>query len=51
MTGEVREFDRSETRDLQIKAESKLPAPDVLVWGHGDVLRGGTCVSLTPLER
>jgi hypothetical protein len=41
----------SERDDLQIKSESKFPAPDVFVWTHGDVLRCCTCVSLTPFER
>ena len=41
----------SERADLQIKSESKFPAPDVFVWTHGDVLRCGTGVSLTPFER
>lgn len=40
-----------EEEDLQIKSEPEFPAPDVFVWSHRDVLRGGPCVSLTPFER
>lgn len=35
----------------QIASESKFSAGDVCGWAHSDVLRGGTCVSLTPFER